>query len=118
MRGEGRAEVVPDEAGGAGPAGCEGQAGPGHEAEAVNVAAMRQEPGADSEAQSKAEVVGAVKGVSEGVKQGPVGCASEVVVVGGAGWEAETLMEKPVGALSGCWRLLVTELVTVLIWAG
>lgn len=99
VRGEGKAEEVPDEAGEAGPAGYEGQAGPGHEAEAVNVAATRQDPGVDSETPSKAVAAGAVKGVSEGAKQGPAVCASEVVAVLGAGWEAETLMVKPAGEL-------------------
>lgn len=98
VRAEGKAEEVLDEAGEAGPAGYEGQAGPGHEAEVVNVAAMRQDPGVDSETQSKAAAAGAGKGVSEGAKQGPAVCESEVVALG-AGWEAETLTVKPAGEL-------------------
>lgn len=118
VRGEGKAEEVLGEAREAGPVGYEGQAGPGHEAEAVNVAATRKDPGVDSETQSKAVAAGVVKGVSEGAKQGPAVCGSEVAAVLGAGWEAETLMVKPAVELKGCLILLVWVLITVLIRAG
>lgn len=75
---------VQDEAGGAGPAGCEGQAGPDCGAEAASEAVKRQ-GSAGSATHSKAAEVGGVTGVSAGAKQGPAVCENEEVVVQGPG---------------------------------
>lgn len=88
---------VQDEAGGAEPAGCEGQAGPGCGAEAASEAEKRQ-GSAGSATRSEAAEVGGVMGASAGAKQGPAVCENEegVAVRGpGAGWGAGMLTARP-----------------------
>lgn len=75
---------VQDEAGGAEPAGCEGQAGPDCGAEAASEAAKRQ-GSAGSATHSKVAEVGGVMGASAGAKQGPAVCENEEVAAQGPG---------------------------------
>lgn len=94
MAGKGR-----DEAGGAGPAGCARQAGPGCGAEAASGAVRRRQGLAGSAARSEAAVEGEAMAASVGARQGPAVCESEVVAVEqgpGAGWGAGMLMVRPV----------------------
>lgn len=85
-----------DEAGGAGPEGCEGQAGPDCGAEAESEA-VRRLGSAGSVTHSGAAEEGGVMGFSAGAKQGPAVCESEEVVEQGpgAGWGAEMLTARP-----------------------
>lgn len=75
---------VRDEAGGAEPAGCEGQAGPDCGAAAASGAVKRQ-GSAGSATHSGAAEVGGVRGASAGAKQGPAVCESEEAEAQGPG---------------------------------
>lgn len=107
---------VQDEAGGAGSAGCEGQAGPDCGAEAASEAATRQ-GSAGSATHSTAAAVGGVTGASEGAKQGPAVCENEeVAALGpGSGSGAGMLMARPAVGLKQHSTPLAAMLVTGLI---
>lgn len=91
---------VQDEAGGAGSAGCEGQAEPDCGVEPASEAAKRLGSSGSAIHSAAAEEGGAM-GVSAGAKQGPAVCESEAAAAQGpgAGWWAEMLMVRPVEEL-------------------
>lgn len=101
-----------DEAGEAGPAGCEGRAAPGRGAEAASGAARRQGE-AGSEPRSKAAGAGEAMAVSAGAKRGLAGCENEEVVVRGpgAGWRAGMPMARPAAEPQQRSRLLAALMV-------